>query len=200
VKLIRRGIAAPVGLLLLAGCSGPAEHGIGPLTPPPCTAADCGTTVVKGPVLVGGIYNVEVVLHNYTGREIQLRSIRLLSPGGPGDIKVLNVRAYRLNQVGATSAIDEGDLAKTCPIIFNPWHPVTAVKIAPRSDANWLVYIALVFERPHITYHFGMARIDFVTGGATGWQNLQLPNLVLTTVPPGTPNVYYPDKCIVKKK
>jgi hypothetical protein len=61
---------------------------------------------VKGSVATGGIYDIELSgMHNFTGNPVRLTSARLTSPHSAA-IRVLNVRAYLLDQTGA-AYVDE---------------------------------------------------------------------------------------------
>jgi len=144
--------------------------------------------------VIGGIYDIEQPgMHNYSAGSVRITSVQLLRPRDVG-IRILNVTAYPLSQVGPTAYVDEGDLPKTCPEHFKP-HPLTDVVVAPRSDSSWDVVIALTFDRPG-TYTFGLLRIGYVSAGSRGWQDYYLENLHMTAVPGRShPHLYQPDVC-----
>jgi hypothetical protein len=192
---VHRAMAAAIlAALLTGGCSTARSHWNGPFTyPHPYHIS----SFIRGMVVVGGIYDIMVPdFHNYSGSSVRVVSVRLVSPHGPG-IRILGAWAYpysRLTHHG-TAVIDEGNLTKDCPESFAQ-HPVADVVVAPRSNTNWYVVIALVFLRPGQTYHLGVARVDYVTGGQSGWQYYRLPNAWLHTFPKGAiPNLYQPEVC-----
>jgi hypothetical protein len=145
-------------------------------------------------VAVGGIYDIMVPdFHNYSNGNVRIESVRLVSPDR--NIRVLGVRAYPYSRVQGTAVIDEGDLARGCPRYFVQ-QPITDVVVAPRSDTNWYVVIAVKFLKPGMHYHFGVARIEYLTGGKHGWQYYWLPNVYLRTVSMRAyPHLYSPDVC-----
>ncbi len=130
---------------------------------------------------------------NYSESPVKVVSVRLVSPRD--GIRVLGARAYPYSRIGATASIDEGDLAKGCPRDFLQ-QPVTDVVVAPKSVSKWYVVIALKFLKTGRHYHFGVARIEYTTGGKHGWEYYQLTNAYLRTVSAHAyPHLYYPDVC-----
>jgi hypothetical protein len=186
--------AAAAAAIFAAGCS--AASGSGDTVFRNASPAPAGTHI-SGMVLAGQryIYDIMVAgLHNYTSHSVRLTSIRLVSPHRAA-IRVLNITAYPLSRIaGGTAFVDEGDLAKGCPQEFAP-HPVTDVVMAPHSDANFAVYIALVMLKPG-HYNFGRTRITYISNGQPGSEVYYLPNIHLRTVPRSSdPHLYEPDVC-----
>ncbi len=193
---MRRALAAAiVAALQLTGCSAAGSPWSGPFTPP--QGLSRASSWVSGPVATGGIYDIMVRdFRNYSGSPVRVLSVRLVSPHGPG-IQVLGARAYPYSRLtlNGTASIDEGDLAKGCPEVFVQ-HPVTDVVVPPRSNTTWYIVIALVFHIPGRSYHFGVVRVDYLTGGKRGWQYDWLTNARLHTVPKGAiPHLYQPEVC-----
>ena len=78
-------------------------------------------------------------------------------------------------------------LARDCPRYFVQ-HPISDVAVAPKSDTKWYVVLAVKFLKPGMHYHFGVAKIEYITAGKQGWQYYRLPNLYLRTV--SNPQLY----------
>lgn len=150
---LRSVVAASAVGLLAVGCAGPGGQDNAPFRG---TRPAPAGNFVSGEVVIGGIYDIGGVLQNYSSARVRLTSLRLISPAGPG-IRVLNVRAYLISQLGAVGVIDEGNLPKDCPERYKP-HPVTDVAVAPRSFSRWEIVIAVVFRKPG-KYHFGLLRL-----------------------------------------
>jgi hypothetical protein len=148
---------------------------------------------MKSEAVTHRIYDVEIPnLHNYSRQPVRLTSVQIISPAA--GLRALNVRAYVYPQSQATGNFDEGDLAKVCPQYYKP-RPVTDLVVQPGKDSRWLVIIEIVFERPG-HYHFGLAKLSYVTGGRRAWQYFPLPDLRIKAVPVKTaPQLYIPDTC-----
>jgi len=191
--LLAAGTVIAMAAPTVIGCSAGGGQGKGPFTLPPCTAADCGTSHSKGPVVTNHIYDIEILnLHNYSSRSVRLVSVQMIRPAE--GIRVINVRAYPLDQTQGGGAIDEGDLPKGCPEFYKP-HPVTDVTVAQHADSNWVIIIAFKFERSG-RYRFGTAKIGYETADGRGWQYFGLPDVRVRTVPvKSNPGLYSPLLC-----
>lgn len=177
-----------------AGCTAKQQgHGSGPFTSPPCTGPNCGTSWMQTEAVTHRIYDVEIPnLHNYSRRTVRLTSVQIIRPAS--GLRTLSVRAYGSYQSQATGNIDEGDLAEGCPESYKP-HPVTDVTFRPGKGSRWVVIIEIVFEQPG-RYHFGLAKVSYVTGRRRGWQYFPLPDLRIKAVPFNTaPHLYHPTTC-----
>jgi hypothetical protein len=186
-------IAAIVIGVTVTGCSSARSHWSGPFNDP--HAPSRILSFIRGHVAVGGIYDIMVPdFRNYSGSTVRVTSVRLVSPRN--DVQVLGARAYPYSRIhGGTAVIDEGDLAKGCPGYYVQ-QPITDVVVKPKSISNWYVVIALKFLKPGNAYHFGVARIGYVTGGKEGWQYYRLPNAYLRTVSKRAyPQLYSPNVC-----
>jgi hypothetical protein len=191
--VIRTRIAAASAAILLAGCSAaPSSNAVFGGT----RGADAGD-FISGIVLAGQHYIYDIMipdLHNHSSRSVRLTSVRLISPHRSA-VRVLGVTAYPWSHIThGTAFVDEGDLGKGCREQFAP-HPVTDVMVRPHSDANFVLYIALILREPG-HYNFGRAMITYVTGGQHNSQVYYLPNIHLRTVSRRRyPHLYQPDVC-----
>lgn len=184
--------AAGLAILVLASCSAAPRSSVFHGTRP---APD--GTFISGMVLAGRGYIYDIMvpdLHNHTTRSVRLTSIRVVSPHLRA-VHVLSITAYPWSRItSGTAFVDEGDLSKGCPKEFAP-HPVTDVVVAPHSDANYVLYIALTLLKPG-RYNFGKTIVSYVTDGRRGSEVYYLPNIHLRTVSRrANPHLYEPDVC-----
>lgn len=193
--MTRTAALAVVAALLAAGCSatqGPdgTEKNVFGTSGPAQPGQPGGYTA--GVVPTGVIINFSIhPLHNFSGSSVTLKSARLISPSSPA-IQVTSIRAYLIKQVRVGQLFGwQGDPAKTCPQQFTP-HPVTDVTVAPHSDSDWTILLALIFKRPG-KYRFGWARITYVAGGQRGWQNYYVGDTRITAQK--DPQLVHLDRC-----
>jgi hypothetical protein len=71
-------------------------------------------------------------------------------------VKLLNVRAYSIRQVG--------DLAEECPHQFVR-HPIGSFTVAPGKPADYFVVVAFTISMPG-SYHIDRVKIYYTTRGA----------------------------------
>ncbi len=122
-------------------------------------------------------------LNNTTDHPVHVISIQFAKP--PSAVRLVNVLAYTWHDVHNIGILSEaGVLPRECPDEYKP-HPLTAVTVAPHSNANWLVVVAFTISKPGV-YVLNQVRIDYETQGHEGWQ-YQNVNLTITIRNPPLP-------------
>lgn len=174
---MRRVVPALVLITLLAaGCGGQQGAGSSQRT---VFAMPTGFSN-GGPASIRRILNLGLPeLHNDTSDSVRIRAVQLVGPGR--FLHLLGVVAYPISQLHGVTVDSAGDLPKECPSQFGSPQPVTAAVTGPHSDSSWTVMIALRITRPG-TYHINQVRIDYVTGGRSGWQYYNMYDTVNATV------------------
>jgi len=120
------------------------------------------------------------ILHNLTDHAVRLLSVQWVNQ--PAAAKIINVRAYRYDDLGHGFLGDEGNLPIACPNEYIP-HPVSAVITPPHSDSDWFVVVTFTMKRPGI-YHFDRVKIRYVSDGHHGWQYQNLDTRYTIVNPP----------------
>jgi hypothetical protein len=158
------------------------------------TSPDVGGVRITGIVPSETTLNFSLPpMYNESGSPIRLTSVEMVSPSDRA-IRVLNVRAYLISQVGVGWFNGyQGNLPKNCPEHFKP-KTVNAVLIGRRAHSNWLVVLSLIIRKPeHI--HLGKVKITYVADRHSGWQYYYL-NVFLNVVSPSSiPGHVRPLKC-----
>jgi hypothetical protein len=105
-------------------------------------------------------------LRNVTSTAVRVLSVSFAH--ATPQVRVINIRAYNVNQTGATTLGGAGDLAKECPATFVP-HDVRSFLTPANSDTPWFIVIAFTISRPG-RYHLGPLIVRYKTGAREGWQ------------------------------
>lgn len=97
-----------------------------------------------------------------------MRSIRMISPSGPGigDVQI-RALAPSLDDSG-TFAFYQGDLTKCPRRLDDRVLPVTRIIEPPHRTTDWRTLVSIVFTKPG-RYHLYLLKVDYVEGGQRHW-------------------------------
>jgi hypothetical protein len=152
-------LAAAAAAMMLAACSAPA----GP-------DGTQGTAIQSHPYMdlpgeapTGTIIDFAGLLGNSDGASFRVRSVRMISPSGPG-IRV-TIRALAPSRDnGGTFAYFQGDLAKCPKRADYKLRPVARIVEPPHGQSDWRLLVSVVFTKPG-RYHLYLLKVDYVEDG-----------------------------------
>ena len=169
-------LAAPLVAMALSACSAP----FGP-------DGTKGTAIQSHPYMqitqevpTGTIINLADLLYNHDSTSFRVRSIRMISPSGPG-IRDVQIRALAPSLDEGGTFILQGDLAK-CPPgqLGSGAVPVTRIVEPPQRWTDWRTLVSLVFTKPG-RYHLYLLKVDYVEGGQRHWDYVRA-NIIVRAV------------------
>lgn len=139
---------------------------------------------IPGEAPTGRIINFAGGLYNWDGASFRVRSVRMISPSGPG-IRDVTIRALAPSQDnGGNFAYFQGDLAK-CPKRFDyRVLPVTRIVEPPHGVSDWRLLVSLVFAKPG-RYRLYLLKVDYVEDGQRHWDYVRA-DIPLRAVSPKT--------------
>jgi hypothetical protein len=181
-RAIATGLTASILAVAVASCSSPAS--------PASPDGQEGTAIqshpylrLPGVVATGKIIDFAGLLYNHDGRPFRVRSIRLISPTGPG-IGAVKIRGLAPSDAnGGTFAYYQGDLAKCGPEFDYKIRPVSRIVEPPRAASDWRVLVSVVFARPG-RYHLYLLKVVYDEDGRRYWNYVRA-DIPVRAVPPG---------------
>lgn len=182
ISLVAAGVA-----VALAACSAPAG--------PDGTE---GTALGGTPGLqvtqewpTGRIMNFAGLLFNQDGAALRVRSVRLISPSGPG-VRDVTIRALAPSLDEGGQFILQGDLAKCGPGDLGYGAvPVSRIVEPPHGESDWRLLVSLVFTKPG-RYHLYRLKVDYVEDGRRHWDYVRADIIVRAVSPKTDPSLIQP--------
>jgi len=167
---------ALASFLAVAGCTT-----VTPARPATAVFLMAGGFTTTMPVHTREIVDIGIgPLRNVTGTAARVLSVSFAH--APPQVQTLNVRAYNVNQTGATTLGGLGDLSKECPTTYVP-HPVSSYVTPAHSDTPWFIVIAFTISKPG-RYYLGRLILRYRTGTHEGWQYQNINATVIVKDPP----------------
>jgi hypothetical protein len=138
---------------------------------------------LPGIVATGKIIDFAGLVNNNDGKPFRVRSIRMISPAGPG-IGTVKIRGLAPSSAsGGTFAYFQGDLAKCSPQYDYKIRPVSRIVEPPHGVSDWRVLVSVVFARPG-RYHLYLLKVVYEEDGQRYWNYVRA-DIPVRAVPPG---------------
>src|SRR5712691_5820333 len=139
---------------------------------------------LPGEAPTGTTINFAGLLYNYDGTSFRVRSVRMISPSGPG-IGDVTIRALAPSlDEGETFAYFQGDLAKCPKRLDYRVMPVTRITEPPHGESDWRLLVSIVFTKPG-RYHLYLLKVDYVEDGQRHWDYVRA-NIPVRAISPKT--------------
>lgn len=167
-------VAAATAMMLAACSTGPdGTHGTAIQSHP--------YLKIPGEAPTGTIIDFAGLLYNWDSTSFRVRSVRMISPAGPG-IRDVAIRALAPSSTeGGTFAYFQGDLAKCFDYTVLP---VTRIIEPPHGVSDWRLLVSLVFTKPG-RYHLYLLKVDYIEDGQRHWDYVRA-DIPLRAISPKT--------------
>jgi hypothetical protein len=145
---------------------------------------------LSGEAPTGRIIDFAGDLYNWDGTSFRVRSVRMISPSGPG-IRV-TIRALAPSRDnGGTFAYFQGDLAKCPKGLDYKLLPVARIVEPPHGVSDWRLLVSVVFTKPG-RYHLYLLKVDYVEDGQLYWDYVRADIPVRAISPKTDPRLLQP--------
>jgi hypothetical protein len=146
---------------------------------------------LPGIVPTGRIIDFAGLLYDRDSISFRVRSIRMISPSGPGiaDVQIRALAPSLAN--GGTFAFYQGDLTKCPRRLDYRVLPVTRIVEPPQRNSDWRVLVSLVFTKPG-RYYLYLLKVDYVEGGQRHWDYLRADIPIRAVSPRNDPRLIQP--------
>jgi hypothetical protein len=177
------GLVAASVAMGLAACSAPA----GPDGTQGTAFGDNPSLQVTQEWPTGRIMNFAALIFNQDDTSLRVRSVRLISPSGPG-IHDVKIRALAPSMDEGGQFILQGNLARCPRRLGYAAVPVNRILEPPHRTSDWRLLVSLAFAKPG-RYHLYLLKVDYEEAGRRHWDYLRADITVRAISPKTNPSL-----------